>query len=433
MKRQSFDLVLRLVGLAVVLLMVAGCGSTVPTLPPLDTASPSAVVETPSAGSSDVTPAAESPSASSSGASPTASGTPVALRTALPRGPWVAGQTVLEDRLVAPYQGWVTTNRGVYQTLDDGTTWANATPPHLIVSKIRGLGALDANHALLAVSDVTSSSTTYYIWRTTDGGANWAYVALPAIRHAVSCGTDRNCVSGPGDTGAAFNYVNAGVAFLTLPFYQDIEGVYSFIYETVDGGATWTRLSFPGGDLYTGGNAPQVFFSSATSGVVISGGDAFGTSSGWGHWTDRQIMDMSGDNPWVDLTPSLVDDTHWFISGQIDTHGTLTYAFSSDQGRTWVQRTCGGLNVAGIDDVTVRFIDSINWVASVMVETGPAYTFMTGDGGANWTNMRRQPVVGSQALFLDLVHGWAGPSENVPTNRLYTTTDHGMTWRLITP
>jgi photosystem II stability/assembly factor-like uncharacterized protein len=313
-------------------------------------------------------------------------------------------------------------------------TWANATPPHLIVSKIRGLGALDANHALLAVGDVGPTTTTYYIWRTTDGGANWAYVALPAIRHAASCGTDPNCVTGTGDAGASFDYVNADVAFVTIGFYQDIDGVYSLIYQTTNGGRTWTRLHFlSGGDLFVGGRAPQVFFSSETTGVVISGGNAYSTSTGWGHWTDRQISDPSSEDHWYVLTPNLVDSSHWYIPGPIDTSGTLTYAFSSDRGQTWVRRSCGGLYVAGVDDGTVRFIDNINWVASVVTGDGFADTFMTGDGGANWANMGQQPVVGSRALFLDLVHGWAGPSEGVMTNRLYTTTDHGVTWRLITP
>jgi hypothetical protein len=454
MVRRSCRLGLRLVGLSVALVVLSACdasatpwltrtgtpagsaaaGSPGPTLHLVGTATPG-ILETPTAGVETAAPG--SPSAAPSATSPATGPTPAAPATALTRGPWVRGQTVIEDFLVAPYQGWVRTNRGVYQTLDDGATWATVTPPHLIVSKMRGLGALDANHALLAVADVTRTTTTYYIWRTTDGGASWAYVALPAIRHAVSCGTDRNCVPGTADAGASIDYVSAGVAFLTLPFYQDIEGVYSFIYETVDGGQTWTRLNFPGGDLYSGGNAPQIHFASATAGVVISGGDANSTSTGWGHWTTRQITDMSADNPWVDLTPSLVDSSHWYISGQIDTTGTLTYAFSSDQGRTWVRRSCSGLYVAGIEDVTVRFIDDINWVASVVTgdgfHSGPSYTFMTGTAGAYWSNMGPQAAVGSRALFLDLVHGWAGPTENVSTNRLYTTTDHGVTWQLITP
>jgi hypothetical protein len=169
---------------------------------------------------------------------------------------------------------------------------------------------------------------------------------------------------------------------------------------------------------------------------VISGGHVYSTSSGWGHWIVREIMDPATDF-WTDMTPSLVDSSHWYISGQIDASGTLTYAFSADQGQTWVRRTCGGLYVAGVEDVAVHFIDAINWVASVATggdsSTGDTYTFMTGTAGASWSPMGPQAVVGSRALFLDLVHGWAGPSENVPTDRLYSTTDHGVTWRLITP
>jgi hypothetical protein len=55
------------------------------------------------------------------------------------------------------------------------------------------------------------------------------------------------------------------------------------------------------------------------------------------------------------------------------------------------------------------------------------------DGGAHWAMYGPQPFGGSIAKFIDANHGWTGPNDQVATHNLYTTSDRGLTWHLITP
>jgi hypothetical protein len=64
---------------------------------------------------------------------------------------------------------------------------------------------------------------------------------------------------------------------------------------------------------------------------------------------------------------------------------------------------------------------------------GPATTIYTADGGVNWAMYGPQPFNGSVATFVDANHAWAGPNYQVPTGKLYSTADRGLTWRLLTP
>jgi hypothetical protein len=134
------------------------------------------------------------------------------------------------------------------------------------------------------------------------------------------------------------------------------------------------------------------------------------------------------------MTPGLVDSTHWYISGDITATGTLTYAFSSNQGGSWERRTC---TIGGVSDATrvhVWFMDQINWVATVVTVSGmttTVHTYMTGTGGANWSAMGTLPSTATSATWVNTVRGWAMPT-NVVTRHLYSTLDHGLHWHTIT-
>lgn len=438
LRRRPGFAVLPLIGL-----LVAACSSsaatptTVPTATPAATAAVTAApTDTPTAAPTDTSIPA--PSATGS-AAPTSAPTSAPTPTPAARVAWVHGQTVKQDVLAAPGIGWVLTTTGLWQTIDDGVSWANAYPHSLLAGTIRGLGALDASHALLAAVDVGHSTSTYYIWRTSDAGRTWVYTALPPITHDVlmtPCAPGDFCGQ-PGDPPATFDYVDANTAFVTIQMHSGVDGLSNNIFETTNGGATWVTRSFDA-TLLSSGPTPgvRVQFMTPSIGVAEAQGEAGSTTTGWGHWTYRLFP--TGNNATPDI--SFISSTNWAADEGID-YGTVNdhYAVSHDGGATWVDHQYDVPGVANLAGARIRFLSSLVWIGTVQTSsgggyaTGPATTIYTVDGGVHFATYGLQPFNGSTAAFIDADHGWTGPNDLIPTAKLYSTSDRGLHWRLLTP
>ncbi len=339
--------------------------------------------------------------------------------------------------------GWVYTNRGVWQTVDDGTSWVNATPPHLIVAKIRGIGALDANRALLAVVDVGTSTSTYYIWRTTTAGASWTYTALPPIPHDVhspSCMPGDFCGQ-PGDPPASIDFVDPSTAFVSISMREGIDGQHTYIFGTSDGGVHWSARTFVHPLLPVGPDPlANVEFATPTTGVLIAAEEFESTTTGWGHWTDR-LLDSVWDVPHVYfLAPDLWIADKGLEVGTVNAH----YAISTNQGASWVDHTTAVPGLPGLGGARLTFLSATEWIGTARTAVsgsslGPSTTIYTADGGAHFAMYGHEPFNSAIATWVDRDHGWAGPSDpaidgTTPlTTRLYATVDRGLHWQLITP
>lgn len=419
-----------LVSIALVFVVAAGCGSATATPTPVSTVA--GATATPGGIPTDTpTPTAALPTAT-----PTPPVAPAAASPAAPaaRVAWTRGQTVKQDVLVAPGIGWVLTNRGLYQTLNDGSTWANAYPHGLIASSVRGLGAFDANHAMLAAVDVGHSTSTYYIWHTSNTGASWAYTALPPIPHDIACS---GCVYQPGDPAATFDSVDANTAFVGIDMRSGIDGLNTYMFETTNGGSTWTALTYVPSLVSGGPNPPvRIQFWTARTGVAEAQNEISSSTTGWGHWTDRLLPTANYSTPAI----SFLSSTYWAADEGLE-DGTVhyTYALSSDQGASWTDHQVDVPGIANLHGATIRVITPLIWIGTEQTSNsggstmGPATTIYTIDGGSHWAMYGTQPFNGSVATFTDANHGWAGPNYQVATHSLYATTDRGLHWHLITP
>jgi hypothetical protein len=393
-----------------------------------------------SAGSSDAV----------SGATASATGTvpaSAAATTPAARVAWVTGQTVKQDVLTSPGTGWVLTTTNLWQTINDGVSWANAYPHGLIASKIRGLGAFDANHAFLAAADVHTSTTQYYVWRTTDAGQTWRYVALPPTPHDPGVPADPSNPRGP-DPQVSFDYIDANNAFLWLGMPSGTDGMNNYVYETTNGGATWTAktYTFPDPGL-TSPSTYRLQFETAQTGVAEYENVISSTTTGWGHWTHQTL---SADN--YSYAPiSFLSSTWWAADGGLESWASAGarsgasviyhYSISSDQGASWVDYTSSVPGIAGVSGATVKFLTPLKWIGTDQTAggayglgtSGPSQTIYTIDGGAHWALEGPQPFDGSIATFVDSTHGWSGPNYQVATAKLYSTADDGRHWRLLTP
>jgi hypothetical protein len=353
--------------------------------------------------------------------------------TPAPRVAWVHGQTVKQDVLVAPGIGWVLTTTGLWQTLDDGASWANAYPHSLIAGAIRGFGAFDANHAMLAAVDVGHSTSTYYVWHTANAGQTWAYVALPPITHDIP---DPCCVSGAGDPPAVFDMVDASTAFVAIAMHHGTDGLTNSVFETTNGGASWVARSYDA-TLLSAGPPPttRVQFWTPTVGVAEAANEVSSTTTGWGHWTNELLPTDAYSTPAI----SFLSSTYWAADEGLQ-DGTVhyTYALSSDQGASWADHQSSVPGVANLTGVTVRVITPLIWIGTEMTTgsgyvPGPSTTIYTVDGGVHWVMDGSQPFNGAIATFIDSSHGWAGPNSLITTAKLYSTSDRGLTWHLLTP
>jgi hypothetical protein len=67
--------------------------------------------------------------------------------------------------------------------------------------------------------------------------------------------------------------------------------------------------------------------------------------------------------------------------------------------------------------------------SAVAACSGPAYTYVTDDGGAHWTKTGKEPAPSSLAYWLDRDNGWTGTPGN---EEFWVTHDRGATWELVT-
>jgi hypothetical protein len=434
----------RLSALGLVAVFAAACGSSAtPSPAPGGSGGPSAAASAGASIAGATATAYPTPSSDTIAIAPTASATAAGASalpgaTPAPRAAWVTGQTVKQYVLTSPGTGWVLTNRGLWQTIDDGVSWANAYPHGLIASSIRGLGALDANHALVAAVDVGHSTSTYYVWHTGDAGRTWAYTALPPLPHDIhptTCSPGDFCGQ-PGDPPAKFDYVDAATAFVHIGVASGVDGLANYVFETTNGGVTWTARTYTFPDPGAGPNAPyRIQFETPSVGVAEYENLISSTATGWGHWTHRQLTTANWWTPQIFFLAS----NNWVADEGLD-YGTVHYyyAVSHDRGATWVDHEIDAPGIAHLTGTQVQFLSPTVWIGTVQTNgtagytDGPSQTIYTVDG-SHWALMGPQPFNGSIATFADATHGWTGPNTQALTARLYSTSDGGLHWHLITP
>lgn len=241
---------------------------------------------------------------------------------------WVAQNSGVTGRLVASKAlsddvVWVGGNSGaVLLTTDGGTTWVNHPIPDANL-RITSLEAFDTKN-VIAVGINTVNSLGFFIYRTTDGGANWAklYDAPKSFGDAVRF-FDRDNGIAVGDADSDRLY-------------------YWNILLTSDGGATWTRLD--------------------SAKIPAAHGDLTeeGVSNG---------MDVIGNHVWFcTIPPSSTDKT--FVP---------RVYHSADKGKTWTATSVTSLNyIQGI-----AFADEKIGYA---MELDGRFSKTT-DGGATWKAM----------------------------------------------
>jgi photosystem II stability/assembly factor-like uncharacterized protein len=329
-----------------------------------------------------------------------------------------AGSTSIGDVCIAPSDPnivWVGTgeanNRqssswgdGVYRSLDGGKTWHN-------------MGLKDSKHINRIVIDPRDPNIVYvavlgHLWgpnkerglyKTVDGGKSWT--------QSLFVNEDTGITDVAIDLQSPMTLYAASYQRRRTPWGFNGGGPGSALYKTIDGGATWTRLTkdLPEGttgriglDIYRGNpNIVYAIIENAKGGVFRS--DDRGAT--WRKMSDLDSRAMYYSQIRIDPNN---DQRIWQCAASMYT--------SEDGGKTWVQNVVTRIH----GDYHALWIDPSN--SNHMLAGSDGGIHQSYDRGRSWDYLNTVPLGQFYEISLDnqkpyMVYGglqdngsWAGPS-----------------------
>jgi photosystem II stability/assembly factor-like uncharacterized protein len=285
--------------------------------------------------------------------------------------------------------GWVAAWDRLLHTSDGGVSWSPQTIGIDDYHLVSGIAAGDKDHC--CVSANSSDGQGFSIYYTTDGGANWSQADLS--------GTD------------AANGSSTAVCFAD-PHDVWVGATGDRLLRSTDGGQTWTESSIPTDDR---SEFIQfvTFFPKAGSyvgcAVVDSNPDGSTkynyiarTTDGGATWS-RALYTTSQTL----LRPTFADAEHgWVGANEVEHAGGCDILVTSNGGASWTYTR--GPQVDWLDDLALSS-DGQHGIAVGSFYTGSDATFVTTDGGTNWSTHETAPPGGglSSVAFLDASHACA--------------------------
>lgn len=294
---------------------------------------------------------------------------------------WVIYSTAMPTPAAGEYRAWYTS--------DGGKTWQASQPLPLPETLEFFLPAdmtfADANNGWALVHLGAGMSHDYVaLYKTSDGGATWQLVVEPSQAGVIQNSLPMTCEK----NGLVFQDDLKG--WVTGGCNGVLPGI--FLYETADGGITWTPVALPSprtapGLLLDAQNVcrtSQPDINQALVSVEVTCQLASGTQQSWLYATNDGGENWSADS--LPAASGSIDLVHggpaWMLEASKEAGATRTLFRSDDSGNTW-QPLLSDLNWQG----DLNFVDGQNGFA--LVSTGEAPRMIkTSDGGQTWVEVK---------------------------------------------
>lgn len=364
-------------------------------------------IPTPAAGTTPIPPV-------SGGATDTASA------PGLPALPPVSSPAIRAFRMLDADHGWAFSETNLLRTADGGSTWLNATPAGLASIGYPSVFYLDAARAWVLISS-GSDFASGTLYRTHDGGASWETISVPFAE---------------GDL--KFLDADNGFILAGLGAGAGSEGVA--VFQTGDGGATWTRnyindpnVSGAGDSLPLGGIKSGMTFRDISHGWV-SGQTAvdnlvyFYASQDGGHtWAQQSVSTPPAGGMYGADAPVFFDQNNGLLPAELVGSSNSRFFFvTTDGGSSWLP----GHDVPGFGKYSL-----VSASLAFVWDGGPALS-VSHDGTQSWTTLHPNIDLTDNLSALQFVNdttGWALASDADGHLTLYKTVDGGATWAAIAP
>lgn len=338
--------------------------------------------------------------------------------------PIIESPSIIFIDMVDEVYGWGITETEVVSTNDGGVTWYNVTPPGLTdVGYSVFTDFLDASHGWVQTVDPNNYPNGGTIYRTTDGGLSWEAFQTPFSA---------------GDM--EFLDVNNGWMMADLGVGAGSMAIA--IFQTSDGGATWTRtytndpsIEGAGDSLPLGGikvmMVPVDMNTAWVGGVIYSSGSTylFRTDDGGKTWSQVTMM-LPGKAQSSELTIEQVrffSPTRGFLAIRLTSTTQETIVFTTnDGGETW-DPAPASLPNSGVLEIPSAQEMIFYYGNQFYVTKDAAQTFEIIDPniafGESLTDMS----------FANASTGWVITTSPTNQRTLYKTTDGGQTWFPLIP
>jgi photosystem II stability/assembly factor-like uncharacterized protein len=303
-------------------------------------------------------------------------------------------------------------------SVNGGTSWTRtSTPPGVHADLIASLAS---NVLFLGGTPCPDAGvcTTFSLYRSPDRGASW---------NTVWTG------SGPP---AALQMVSASVGYLLVgpnPETVSMGGASGELYETTDGGSSWTLIQSSWTGAADGGFQGSMNWSGPDVGwipVNAGAGPGFGglevTGDAGRHWTR---LGLAAD--WSITDAALVSPTNGFVAGvSRQPSGDIPFlAETTDGGATWQQ-----ILPALTPTRTLQMLTPGTGFG-LGLAMDPGQLTVTHNGGRSWSPVGPASLRGLDPALIAFTSRTSGDVLALPPNdylsapaRLFHTTDGGVTW-----
>jgi len=322
-------------------------------------------------------------------------------------------------------------DRHILRTTDGGGTWQQVTPPQpWQVSEYFGMTPA------MAVRSATELYVAYgggpapiVVWHTTDAGATWTYsqpLEQPAIMDMFF----------PSD----LYFVDAQNGWLMAHLGAGMNHDYIAIYRTTDGGNTWTRVVDPDkNNLTMSFSKNGLHFANSTRGWVTGSTNGvyddlflYQTDDGGDTWTQLVLPSPNGDAAFFTTMGNVCNSSPVMIFGSTALLPIACNNYNTSEKSGWLFTSADGGNTwssASMPSVVYGSYAFINAQTGWLI--GEKQIYRTTNGGVSWIGPK---VVSWDGVpyFLNATTGWvAAYNDDRSEYALVRTLDGGQNWQII--